>query len=213
VPLVVFGVGWAAPAGFLVAAAMLAVFAVGYVEMARRLRSAGGFYTFVSAGLGRVLGLGTASMVTTAYGVFTASLIGAFAYFTSTTIESWTDISIPVWALLVGALVVNLAFAYFEVRITARVLGAFFIAELAGLLVFAIVVLVQGGAEGLTAAPLNPLAILDNEGRSPSSAPPPRGSRCTARSRPGSASRWRRATARRPEAGAASPGSPSGRCW
>jgi amino acid transporter len=164
VPLVVFGVGWAAPAGFLVAAAMLAVFAVGYVEMARRLRSAGGFYTFVSAGLGRVLGLGTASMVTTAYGVFTASLIGAFAYFTSTTIESWTEISIPVWAPLVGALVVNLAFAYFEVRITARVLGAFFVAELAGLLVFALVVLVQGGAEGLTAAPLNPLAILDNEG-------------------------------------------------
>jgi amino acid transporter len=132
--------------------------------MARRLRSAGGFYAFVSAGLGRVPGLGTASMVTTAYAVFTASLIGAFAYFTSTTIESWTGTSIPVWALLVGALVVNLAFAYFEVRITARVLGAFFVAELTGLLVFAVVVLVQGGAEGLTAAPLNPLAILDNQG-------------------------------------------------
>ena len=164
VPLVVLGAGWAAPAAFLVAAAMLAVFAVGYVEMARRVRSAGGFYTFVSEGFGRVAGLGTASVVTMAYGVFTASLIGAFAFFAGSTVESWTGTSIPVWALLAGALVANVAFAYFEVRITARVLGVFFVAELVGLLVFAVVVLAQGGAEGLTAAPLNPLAILDNEG-------------------------------------------------
>jgi amino acid transporter len=164
VPLVVLGAGWAAPAVFLVAAAMLAVFAVGYVEMARRVRSAGGFYAFVSAGFGRVAGLGTASVVTLAYAVFTASLIGSFAFFATSTVESWTGTSIPVWAPLFGALVVNLVFAFFEVRITARVLGVFFVAELAGLLVFAVVVLAQGGAEGLSAAPLNPLAILDNEG-------------------------------------------------
>jgi amino acid transporter len=163
VPVIVSGAGWAAPAAFLVAAAMLGVFSIGYVEMSRRVTSAGGFYTFVSHGLGRALGMGSAAVVTMAYAVLTAAIIGAFAYFTSTTVEDWTGASIPVWTLLFGALAVNALFALFEVRLTARVLGAFFIAELVVLLVFAVVVIAQGGEAGLTAAPLNPLELVDNE--------------------------------------------------
>jgi amino acid transporter len=161
VPVIVSGAGWAAPAAFLVAAAMLAVFSIGYVQMSGRVRSAGGFYTFVSHGLGRSLGLGTAAVVTGAYAILTAAIIGAFAYFASTTIEDWAGVSVPVWALLFGALAINLLFAWFDVRITARVLGVFFVLEVLGALVFAAVVLAQSGLE---VAPLNPAALLDNDG-------------------------------------------------
>ena len=163
VPVIVSGAGWAAPAAFLVAAAMLAVFSVGYVEMSRRVTSAGGFYAFVSHGLGRGPGMGAAAVVTMAYAVLTAAIIGVFAYFASTTVEDWTGASIPIWALLFGALGVNLLFAWFEVRLTARVLGAFFVVEVLVVLIFAVVVLAQGGASGLSAAPLNPLELVDNE--------------------------------------------------
>jgi amino acid transporter len=163
VPVIVAGAGWAAPAAFVVAAAMLAVFSIGYVAMSRRVTSAGGFYAFVSHGLGRTAGLGAAAVVTVAYAVLTAAIIGAFGYFASVTVEDWTGVSVPVWALLFGALAVNVVFAWFEVRITARVLGAFFVAELLALLVFAAIVLVQGGESGLSAAPLDPLALVDNE--------------------------------------------------
>jgi amino acid transporter len=161
VPVIVSGAGWAAPAAFLVAAAMLAVFSIGYVQMSGRIRSAGGFYAFVSAGLGRTVGLGTAAVVTGAYAVLTAAIVGAFAYFASTTLEDWVGVSVPVWVLLFGALGVNLLFAWFDVRITARVLGVFFVLEVIGVLVFAVVVIAQSG---LDAAPLNPVAMLDNEG-------------------------------------------------
>jgi amino acid transporter len=60
--------------------------------------------------------------------------------------------------------IVCLLFAYFDIKITARVLGVFFVAEVSVLLIFAIAVLVQGGANGLTAAPLNPLNVLNNKG-------------------------------------------------
>jgi amino acid transporter len=163
VPVIVFGAGWAAPAAFLVAAAMLAVFSVGYVAMSRRVTSAGGFYSFVSHGFGRVTGLGVAAIVTVAYSVLGAAIIGAFAYFGSVTVEDWTGLSIPVWILLFGALAANVLFMLFEVRITARVLGAFFVAEVLALVVFSVVVLVQGGESGLSAAPLNPLSLIDNE--------------------------------------------------
>jgi amino acid transporter len=161
VPVIVSGAGWAVPAAFLVAAAMLGVFSVGYVTMSRHVRSAGGFYAFVSHGLGRTLGLGTAAVVTAAYAILAAAIIGVFAYFASSTIEDWLGVNVPVGVLLFGALAVNVVFAWFEVRITARVLGAFFVLEVVGALVFSVLVLVQSD---LSAAPLNPLALVENEG-------------------------------------------------
>src|ERR1035441_3760722 len=57
VPVIVSGSGWAAPGAFLVATVMLLIFTVGYIEMSRRVTTAGGFYSFVSHGFGQTLGL------------------------------------------------------------------------------------------------------------------------------------------------------------
>ena len=46
----------AIPAAFVVIAVILAVFAAGYVAMARHVQNAGPFYALVAAGLGRVAG-------------------------------------------------------------------------------------------------------------------------------------------------------------
>jgi amino acid transporter len=151
VSVIVSGAGWAAPAAFLVATVMLMVFSVGYIEMSRRVTTAGGFYSFVSHGFGQTLGLGTATVVTASYSILAASIIGVFGYFANTTINSWLHINIPVWALMFGVIVVDLLFAWFDIKITARILGVFFIAEVLG-----------AGDHGLTAAPLNPLKLLHN---------------------------------------------------
>ena len=141
---------------------MLLIFTVGYVEMTRRVTSAGGFYSFVSHGFGQTLGLGTAAVITFSYTILTASIVGIFAYFAKTTVSDWTGVDIPLIVLLLGAVVVCLLFAYFDIKITARVLGVFFVAEVSAALIFALAVLVQGGADGLSAAPLNPLNMLHN---------------------------------------------------
>ncbi|MDT7597988.1 MAG: hypothetical protein QOK26_65, partial [Pseudonocardiales bacterium] len=59
VPVAVQGGGYAAPAAFLIATVALTIFSVGYIAMSRRVTSAGGFYTFISRGLGRVVGVGS----------------------------------------------------------------------------------------------------------------------------------------------------------
>jgi amino acid transporter len=164
VPVIVSGAGWAVPSAFIVALVMLLVFTVGYVEMTRRVTSAGGFYSFVSHGFGQTLGLGTASVITFSYTILTASIVGIFAYFAKTTISDWTGANIPLIVLLLGPVLVSLLFAYFDIKMTARVLGVFFVAEVAAALVFAVAVLAQGGAHGLTAAPLNPLNLFHNQG-------------------------------------------------
>src|SRR3954451_24415187 len=45
------------PAAILFATGILTIFSIGYVAMARKMRAACGFYTFISHGLGCELGL------------------------------------------------------------------------------------------------------------------------------------------------------------
>jgi hypothetical protein len=51
-----FGNGVGTPAGFLFATVVLTIFSVGYATMAGKITAAGGFYSFISHGLGRELG-------------------------------------------------------------------------------------------------------------------------------------------------------------
>ena len=60
---------------------MLTIFSVGYVAMARKVTTAGGFYSFISHGLGRELGMAAGLSMVVAYSVFEVSLVGGFAYF------------------------------------------------------------------------------------------------------------------------------------
>ena len=54
-----YGNGIGTPAGFAFATLILTIFSVGYVSMARKVTAAGGFYSFISHGLGRELGMAT----------------------------------------------------------------------------------------------------------------------------------------------------------
>src|SRR2546421_2889824 len=76
-----FGNGLGTPAGFLVATIVLTIFSVGYVAMARKVTAAGGFYSFISHGLSRELGMASGLAMVVAYSVFEVSLVGGFAYF------------------------------------------------------------------------------------------------------------------------------------
>ncbi len=100
--------------------------------------------------------------MTVSYAVLSAAIIGVFGYFANTTIERWLHIDVPVWILMFGAIVVDLLFAWFDIKITARILGVFFVAEVLGALILAVAILAVGGANGLTAAPLNPVKLFNN---------------------------------------------------
>src|ERR1700758_850796 len=81
-PLAVgFGNGIGVTAAFMFATVVLTIFSVGYVAMSRKVTTAGGFYSYISHGLGRELGLGSGFAAVIAYSVFEASLAGGFAFF------------------------------------------------------------------------------------------------------------------------------------
>ncbi|WP_431878112.1 APC family permease [Amycolatopsis sacchari] len=162
VPVAVQGGGYAAPAAFLLATVALTVFSVGYIAMSRRVTSAGGFYTFVTRGLGRVVGVGSGVLIALCYIVFAASVIGVMGYFAATGVESWTGVRIPAWGYMIAGLAVMTLLAWFHIELTSKVLGVLLISEVLALLVLGIGVLVHGGAHGFSAKPFNPAEIFGN---------------------------------------------------
>lgn len=163
VPVATLGGGYASPAAFAVATVALTIFSVGYIAMAQRVTSAGGFYTFVTRGLGRVLGLGSGLLIAVCYIVFSAAVLGILGYFAATTVSSLLGIDLPAWVYMLLGLLLMSMFAYFHIELTAKVLGVLLIGEVLVLIVMAVGIFAVGGAEGFSLAPLNPANIFGNE--------------------------------------------------
>lgn len=157
VPIAVgYGNGIGAPAAFLVATIILLIFSVGYAAMAAKVTAVGGFYSFISHGLGRELGMGFGFGSVVAYSVFEASLAGGFAYFANLDITAWLHINIP-WPILSLIMIVGISvLTYFDVKVSTAILGVALIAEVAILTIFAIGVFTSSGAH-VDIAAINPV--------------------------------------------------------
>jgi amino acid transporter len=158
-----YGNGIGTPAGFLVAAIVLTIFSVGYVAMAKHIRAAGGFYSFISHGLGRDAGLITGICGGIAYSLFEVSLLGGFAYFANGNFNDWFSWDIPWPIFAFAAAIVISIFCWFDVELSVRVLGVALIGEIIILTLFDILVIGQGGgSDGLAWTSLNPAKAFDN---------------------------------------------------
>src|ERR1022692_1715517 len=135
-PIVVgFRPGIGAPAAFLFATVVLVIFSVGYVAMAREKTTAGGFYSYISHGLGREVGIGAGYGSLLAYSVFEASLAGGFAYFLNLKLaEFGVNVGWP-W-LALGMVLLISVLTYFDVRLSSMLLGIGLITEIVILIVF-----------------------------------------------------------------------------
>jgi amino acid transporter len=130
-----FGNGIGTPAGFMFAAVILTIFSVGYVAMARKKTTAGGFYSYISHGLGREIGMGTGFGSVLAYSVFEASLCGGFAYFANLKLaEFGVHIAWP-WLALIMVVLISIL-AYFDIHLSSIVLGIGLISEVIILVIF-----------------------------------------------------------------------------
>ncbi|HWH96124.1 MAG TPA: APC family permease [Baekduia sp.] len=163
VPVTVLGGGSGAPAAFLIATVVLTIFSVGYIEMSRRVTAAGGFYTFITKGLGPIAGLGSGMLIAVCYILFSAAVMGTFGYFAATSFNEWFSIDLPAYVYTFACLAIVTAFGFFHIELTAKVLGVALVCEVVALMILAIGVLIDGGASGLGLGPINPAQVFDND--------------------------------------------------
>ncbi|MFG2802845.1 APC family permease [Streptomyces pseudovenezuelae] len=152
------GNGIGAPASYLVAMVVLAIFSVGFTSMAKHITSTGAFYGFISYGLGRTAGLASGLLATFAYVVFEPALIGIFSTFATQTLKDQTGVHVPWWAFAVLMLAINSMGTWFGISVAEKLLVVLLATEVTILAAMAISVAFHGGGpNGFGLDPVNPV--------------------------------------------------------
>jgi amino acid transporter len=161
-PLGGLGLGIAVPAAFWLATIAFAFFSVGYVEMARRVTTAGGMYSYMSYGFGRVIGMGTAVGIAAAYMLFAVGVNGVTTYFAQVDINSLSGGFNMDWRIYAFCFIALMfVISYFHVETVAKILGLCLLGELIVLMIFSFAVVVKGaGPDGMVWSALNPASIF-----------------------------------------------------
>jgi amino acid transporter len=155
-----FGVGTYTPAAFLLATIVLTIFSIGYASMAARVSTVGGFYAFISQGLGREVGMSAGIASLACYSVFEASLTGLFAFFANSWLSSHFGIDIGWLWLALFCILVTALLSYRDVKLSAAVLGIALVLEVAILTIFALGVITAGEGTSFSLNSLNVFKVM-----------------------------------------------------
>ncbi len=160
-PLAILIGGIGAPMVYTIAGIILGIFAIAFMAMTRYVKALGGFYTYITHALGKAVGLGSSFVALVSYNALQIGLYGLLGAQGHDLLKNEFGIDVPWWVIaLVGILAVFFV-AYRGVDIGAKVLGVLLVAESLILVIFAIAVLVQGGAQGITFGTFNPGALFN----------------------------------------------------
>lgn len=154
-----FGIG--VPISFLGVTGLMILFAIGFTNMSRHVARPGAFYTYISEGLGRPLGLGASFLALSTYGFNITAAIVFAGIAVNNLIESfsgYSGISWWVWSLFMLAAVWGMS--YFNVEFSAKVLSAILVIEVIAILIFDITLFADGGPEGHSLIPWEPESLM-----------------------------------------------------
>lgn len=144
------------PLFFLSATVILLLFSVGFTRMSAFVKNAGAFYSYIKAGLGRIPGVGAATLALGSYFLLLTALYSALGVMAASAVSTFTGADLPWWlfAGIAWAFVALLGFR--DIDLSAKVLGVALMIEALAVLILSVAIVVQGGAEGLNTVPLFP---------------------------------------------------------
>lgn len=156
------GNGIGMPGAFVIAAVVLMIFAVGYVAMSRHVTNAGAFYAYVTLGLGRITGLGSASLAIFAYNAIQAGLYGGFGYYAAELLNPRLGVDIPWWVYAFLGLLACLGLGVQGVHSGAKVLGVFMTLEVTMITVLSVFSLIGNDVpvSDFSLEPFSPSVVL-----------------------------------------------------
>jgi amino acid transporter len=137
------------PLLFLVLGAILALFVTGYAAMSHHITNAGAFYAYVSQGIGKVVGVGTAFVALIAYNSMQIGIGGLFGVAFGGFMLDKLSIDIAWWGWLFMAIGVIAALGWLRVDLNAKVLAVFLTCEVIVLIIFDIAIASDPGPQGL----------------------------------------------------------------
>ncbi|WP_028921996.1 APC family permease [Pseudonocardia acaciae] len=159
------GNGIGAAGSFVLVTGVLLLFAVGYSAMSRHVVNAGGFYVYVARGLGRIPGLGAATLALFAYTAIQAGMFGALGAYVGRFVRSYLGVDLPWWGYSLAGVALCLALGVRQVDVGARVLGVMLALETVLIVALDVGIAATGGAHAggpasLSWQPFAPSAVF-----------------------------------------------------
>jgi len=146
---------------FIPLALILGVFAVGYAAMSHHVADAGAFYTYVTRGLGRIAGVGTAFVALISYNAMQVGIYGLFGVASAGFMADKIGITLDWywWCLIGGAIIALLG--VLQIDLNAKVLAIFLTLEVIVVALFDFAILADPGPQGLTSIGWRPGVATD----------------------------------------------------
>ena len=139
---------------------VLVLFASGYAAMSHHMTSAGAFYAYVSQGLGKVAGTGTAFIALIAYNAMQIGIYGLFGVAFGAFMDAKVGISLDWWAWCFIAWGIIGVLGVLQVDLNAKVLAILLILETIIVLLFDFAVVADPGPQGITFISFDPSIAL-----------------------------------------------------
>lgn len=154
------GNGPGAPIGFALAAVILLVFSVGFVTMTPFVKEAGAFFSYVTAGLGSRLGLGTAFTALVAYTAIQVGVYGYMGWAVDDLVTFFGGPSLPWWLYSFATMAIVAVLGYRHIDLSAKVLGIALALEILVVVVLDVVIFATGGADGIALETFDPANVF-----------------------------------------------------
>ncbi|MFM0316783.1 APC family permease [Paraburkholderia nemoris] len=140
--------GVSSPFVFVLGTAGIALMALTIAEFAKRVTSAGGFYKFITLGLGPEAGFAAGMLMLFAYALQSPINTNLFGGFLSNALRNDFGITVPWWALMIGVVVLVGILAWYSVHASMQFDVALLIAEVVVVGGLLIVIVFKGGDAG-----------------------------------------------------------------
>lgn len=158
--IVGYGNGIGAPVTFVGAGLLMLVFSVGFTAMSRKMPNPGAFYAYITAGIGRPLGLGGAFLALVSY-LFI--LIGGYCFgglsWSALVRDRFGGPDIPWWVYTLAVMVIVSLLGFFRIQLSAKVLTIAMILEMIAMVAYDLSVIAQGGDSGTAPLSLIPFTL------------------------------------------------------
>ena len=155
-----FGNGPGVAGAFILAGALYLVFSVGFTSMSRYVGSAGAFYTYITQGLGKPIGVGAALIAVLTYNAIQIAVYGLFAVFVNAALTPF-GVNLPWWIYSILAIAVVTLCGQRQIAFSGNLLGVCMLAEIALLLLLDVAVVLHGGGpEGISLSSFAPSTVF-----------------------------------------------------
>lgn len=148
-----------APVYFAAATVILTLFSVGFTRMSRHVSNAGAFYAYIQAGLGRIVGTGSATIAVVSYVLLFVGVNTYVGVAASNVLQRYGVPATPWWLWSLVSLVIVGFLGYRDIELSSRVLGVVLVLETATIVALDLGILFRGGADGLSLQSWNPAEL------------------------------------------------------